>query len=161
MTAEILKNPDRRRLLALAGGALGLMLMPDLLRAAVAKLPTYPMKAFNTPKVDEVLQLAFDGRKVTPSDKVKLTAPEIAANGAVVPVSAETTLPKVTRMAFMVDGNPYALASDYVLPAGTEPYVSNRIKMKKTSNVIALVESDGKLYSATKKVKVTVGGCGG
>jgi sulfur-oxidizing protein SoxY len=72
-----------------------------------------------------------------------------------------TTLPNVTSIAFIVAENPSALAASYKIPEGTVPAVANRLKMAKTSNVIALVEAGGKLYSATKEVKVTVGGCGG
>jgi sulfur-oxidizing protein SoxY len=61
----------------------------------------------------------------------------------------------------MVKENPYVLAASYKIPAGTNAAVSNRLKMAKTSQVVAVVESDGKLYSASKEVKVTVGGCGG
>ena len=78
-----------------------------------------------------------------------------------VPVSATTTLTDVTSIAFFVSENPNALAARYQIPQGTAPSVANRLKMAKTCNVIAIVESGGKLYSATKEVKVTVGGCGG
>ena len=61
----------------------------------------------------------------------------------------------------MVTENPYALAASYKIPEGTVPAVSNRLKMAKTTNVVAIVESGGRFYSATKEVKVTVGGCGG
>ena len=96
-----------------------------------------------------------------PSDKVKLDAPEIAENGAVVPVSVSTTLADVTSISFLVADNPNALAASYRIPPGTMPSVANRLKMAKTSNVTAIVEAGGKLYSATREVKVTVGGCGG
>jgi sulfur-oxidizing protein SoxY len=95
------------------------------------------------------------------SDKVKLDAPEIAENGAVVPISVATTLTDVTSISFLVADNPNALAASYNIPPGTIPSVANRLKMAKTSNVTAIVEAGGKLYSATKEVKVTVGGCGG
>ena len=67
----------------------------------------------------------------------------------------------MTSIAFLVSENPFALAASYKIPAGTLPNVANRMKMAKTSNVIAVVEAGGKLYSANKEVKVTVGGCGG
>ena len=67
----------------------------------------------------------------------------------------------VTSISFLVAENPNALAASYQIPPGTMPSVANRLKMAKTSNVIAIVEAGGKLYSATKEVKVTVGGCGG
>jgi len=79
----------------------------------------------------------------------------------VVPIAVTTTLPDVTSISFFANENPNALAATYVIPAGTLPAVANRLKMAKTCNVIAIVESGGKLYSATKEVKVTVGGCGG
>ena len=67
----------------------------------------------------------------------------------------------VTSISFLVGDNPTALAAFYRIPPATTPGVANRLKMAKTSNVIAIVEAGGKLYSATKEVKVTVGGCGG
>jgi sulfur-oxidizing protein SoxY len=79
----------------------------------------------------------------------------------VVPIAVTTTLEGVTSISFLVSENPNALAASYVIPEGTLPSVANRLKMQKTSNVIAIVEAGGKLYSAAKEVKVTVGGCGG
>src|ERR1700710_2739411 len=104
---------------------------------------------------------ALYGKAAEASDKVKLDAPEIAENGAVVPISVSSTLADVTSISILVAENPNALAASYKIPAGTMPSVANRLKMAKTSNVIAVVEAGGKLYSATKEVKVTVGGCGG
>lgn len=152
-------NLERRRLLVMAGGALGLIATAGLARAG--DIPAYPVAAFDAKKEDEALKDVFGNNTVTPSDKITLTAPDIAENGAVVPVTVESTLPKVTRIAFIAPANPYALVADFIIPDGSEAYVSNRIKMGKTSDVIAIVESDGKLYSAKKSVKVTVGGCGG
>src|SRR5450756_957339 len=120
----------------------------------------YPDDAFKQ-KSDADAIKALYGRAAELSDKVKLDAPEIAENGAVVPISVSTTLADVTSISFLVSENPNALAASYRIPAGTMPTVANRLKMAKTSNVIAIVEAGGKLYSATKEVKVTVGGCGG
>ena len=78
-----------------------------------------------------------------------------------VPISVTTTLADVTSISFLVSENPVALVASYKIPAGTLPNVANRIKMARTSNVIVVVEAGGKLYSAAKEVKVTVGGCGG
>jgi sulfur-oxidizing protein SoxY len=75
-------------------------------------------------------------------------------------ITPTTAIPS-EMVSFIVAENPSALAASYKVPEGTVPAVANRLKMAKTSNVIALVESGGKLYSATKEVKVTVGGCGG
>ena len=78
-----------------------------------------------------------------------------------VPISVSSTLPDVTSISILVAENPNALAASYMIPAGTLPSVANRLKMAKTTNVIAVVEAGGKLYSTSKEVKVTVGGCGG
>jgi len=128
--------------------------------AIAAANDKYPENAFKQ-KSDADAIKALYGRTAEASDKVKLDAPEIAENGSVVPVSVTTTLAGVTSISFFVSENPNALAASYVIPEGTLPSVSNRLKMAKTCNVIAIVESEGKLFSATKEVKVTVGGCGG
>jgi sulfur-oxidizing protein SoxY len=120
----------------------------------------YPEDAFKAKSDADAIKSLY-GKTAEPSDKVKLDAPEIAENGSVVPISVTTTLADVTSISFLVSENPNALAASYKIPAGTLPSVANRLKMAKTSNVIAIVEAGGKLYSATKEVKVTVGGCGG
>jgi sulfur-oxidizing protein SoxY len=120
----------------------------------------YPEEAFKQKGDADAIKSLY-GMTAEPSDKVKLDAPEIAENGAVVPISVTTTLTDVTSISFLVAENPNALAASYRIPPQTLPAVSNRLKMAKTSNVIAIVEAGGKLYSATKEVKVTVGGCGG
>jgi sulfur-oxidizing protein SoxY len=120
----------------------------------------YPEEAFKQKSDADAIKSLY-GKAPEPSDKVKLDAPEIAENGAVVPVSVSTTLADVTSISFLVAENPVALVASYKIPAGTVPSIANRIKMAKTSNVIVVVEAGGKLYSATKEVKVTVGGCGG
>ncbi|HTO64815.1 MAG TPA: thiosulfate oxidation carrier protein SoxY [Bradyrhizobium sp.] len=130
------------------------------LPAAEAAGDKYPEDAFRQ-KSDADAIKALYGRSADASDQIKLDAPEIAENGGVVPISVMTTLPGVTSISFLVSENPNALAASYVIAEGTVPSVANRLKMAKTSNVIAIVEANGKLYSATKEVKVTVGGCGG
>jgi sulfur-oxidizing protein SoxY len=120
----------------------------------------YPADAFKQKSDADAIKSLY-GKTAEPSDKDKLDAPEIAENGGVVPISVSTTLADVTSISFLVSENPNALAASYRIPAGTMPSVANRLKMAKTSNVIAIVEAGGKLYSATKEVKVTVGGCGG
>jgi sulfur-oxidizing protein SoxY len=120
----------------------------------------YPEEAFKQ-KSDADAIKALYGKTAEPSDKVKLDAPEIAENGGVVPITVSSSLADVTSISILVAENPNALAASYKIPAGTLPSLANRLKMAKTTNVIAIVEAGGKLYSATKEVKVTVGGCGG
>jgi sulfur-oxidizing protein SoxY len=128
--------------------------------AHAAANDAYPDAAFKVKGADGAIQALY-GKPAEKSDKVRMDAPEIAENGAVVPVSVTTSLPDVTSIAIFVAENPNALAASYRIPAGTMPSVANRLKMAKTSNVIAVVEAGGKLYSASKEIKVTIGGCGG
>ena len=132
----------------------------ELMPAFAAANDKYPEDAFKQKSSDDAIKALY-GKTAEASDKVKLDAPEIAENGAVVPVGVSSTLPDVTSISILVAENPNALAASYKIPAGTIPNVANRLKMAKTTNVIAVVEAGGKLYSATKEVKVTVGGCGG
>lgn len=156
--------PATRRLILQGAGAValvGLGAIPFGMGAAFAAAnDKYPEEAFKAKGEADAIKALY-GRTAEPSDKVKLDAPEIAENGAVVPISVSTTLADVTSISFLVSENPNALAASYKIPAGTMPSVANRLKMAKTSNVIAIVEAGGKLYSAIKEVKVTVGGCGG
>jgi sulfur-oxidizing protein SoxY len=131
-----------------------------LMPAFAAANDKYPEAAFKQKSSDDAIKALY-GKTAEPSDKVKLDAPEIAENGAVVPISVSSTLADVTSISILVVENPNALAASYKIPAGTVPSVANRLKMARTSNVIAVVEAGGKVYSATKEVKVTVGGCGG
>lgn len=136
----------------------GVSLMTDAHAAADAK--AWPDKAFSAKGEADALKALY-GKTGEPSDKVNLDAPEIAENGAVVPIAVASTLPNVTGIAILVLENPNTLAAAYKIPEGTEASVASRLKMAKTSKVMAVVESGGKLYTATKEVKVTVGGCGG
>jgi sulfur-oxidizing protein SoxY len=152
-----------RRLILQGAGAtalIGLGNLPFLAPALAAANDKYPEEAFKAKNEADAIKALY-GKSPEPSDKVKMDAPEIAENGAVVPISVSTTLADVTSIAFLVSENPVALVATYKIPAGTAPGVANRIKMARTSNVIVVVEAGGKLYSATKEVKVTVGGCGG
>jgi sulfur-oxidizing protein SoxY len=152
-----------RRLILQGAGAVvlvGLGNLPFLAPALAAANDKYPEEAFKAKNETDAIKALY-GKAAEASDKVKMDAPEIAENGAVVPVAVTTTLADVTSISFLVHENPVVLVASYKIPAGTVPSVANRIKMAKTSNIIVVVEAGGKLYSATKEVKVTVGGCGG
>jgi sulfur-oxidizing protein SoxY len=166
MTMKV--SPDasgrtRRTILkgAVAGGLAGLTLgsfpFPAL---ADADAKQWPQDAFRQKSEADALKALY-GKPAEASDKVSLDAPEIAENGAVVPIAVDSSLPNVTGVALLVLENPFTLAAAYKIPEGTKPAVASRLKMAKTTKVVAVVESGGKLYSATKEVKVTVGGCGG
>jgi sulfur-oxidizing protein SoxY len=154
--------PSTRRLILQGAVSVALVGLGNLPfgPALAAANDKYPEDAFKQKSDSDAIKSLY-GKTVEPSDKVKLDAPEIAENGAVVPISVSSSLPDVTSISILVADNPNALAASYKIPAGTLPSVANRLKMAKTTNVIAIVEAGGKLYSATKEVKVTVGGCGG
>jgi sulfur-oxidizing protein SoxY len=164
MTTSRSSFPVTRRLVLRGAGSvalagLGIISLSPAMAFAAAN-DRYPEAAFKQKDGNEAIKLLYD-RIAEPSDKIKLDAPEIAENGAVVPISVTTTLADVTSISFLVPENPNPLAAYYRLPPGTMPSVANRLKMAKTTNVLAIVEAGGRLYSVTKEVKVTVGGCGG
>jgi sulfur-oxidizing protein SoxY len=149
-------NLQRRSLMQMTA-LVGLMASAGLMTQAEAA--QWDKAAFEAKSVDDVVK-ALGGVAPTESDKVSLRAPDIAENGAVVPVGVESSL-NATQMAILVEKNPSALAAMFILPAGAEAWASTRVKMGQTSNVIALVKSDGKWFMSSKEVKVTLGGCGG
>jgi sulfur-oxidizing protein SoxY len=95
------------------------------------------------------------------SDQVSVVSPDIAENGAVVPVGATSKLANTTEIYLIVEKNPTPLSCAFFIPAGTAADVQTRLKMGQSTNVVAVVKADGKLFSATKETKVTLGGCGG
>jgi len=128
----------------------------------VSALAKWAEKAFNATKLDEAIKILWPDATLEKSDKVRLKAPEIAENGAVVPVTIASDLPNVKSMAIFVEKNPSPLTSKFDLFKDTKPEFSLRIRMGETSKVIAAVETtDGKVYYTEKEVKVTIGGCGG
>ena len=115
--------------------------------------------AFELKTMDEVLK-ALGG---TPADSkdITITSPDIAENGAVVPIAVTSNLPKTQEIYIVVEKNPLPLTAGFVIPEGTDAFVSTRVKMGQSANVHVIVKADGKLYSARKETKVTLGGCGG
>ncbi len=95
------------------------------------------------------------------SGQVKIKAPDIAENGAVVPVTVSSSIFGVNKITLLTEKNGTPLTAIFNLAKNSEAYVSTRIKMGKTSNIIAVVKAGGKFYKAHKEVKVTIGGCGG
>lgn len=116
--------------------------------------------AFATRSLNDTVK-ALGGTTATESKDIVINSPDIAENGAVVPFTISSKLPKTEQLALLVEKNPNVLAASFNIPQGTEPSVNTRVKMGGTSNVIALVKADGKFYYTTKEVKVTLGGCGG
>nr|WP_211187419.1 thiosulfate oxidation carrier protein SoxY [Achromobacter sp. Bel] len=159
MTQHI--DRQRRRVVGL-GTVLSLAVAAGLLRPsqAWAVQADWNKQAFDAKSMQDVIK-AMGGGEAVPSDQITLLAPDIAENGAVVPVGAVSKLPNTEQISILVTKNPNALAASFTLPAGTEPEVATRVKMGQTSDVYALVKADGKYYTAHKEIKVTLGGCGG
>jgi sulfur-oxidizing protein SoxY len=154
-------DQQRRDVLRL-GTVLSLAVVAGVLRPEQARAAQeeWNKKAFDGHTVDDVIK-AYGGASAADSDKLALTAPDIAENGAVVPVSVVSHLPKTTQLSILVPNNPNALAATFDFPEGALPEVSTRIKMGKTSAIYVLAQADGKFYTTHKEVKVTLGGCGG
>jgi sulfur-oxidizing protein SoxY len=159
--AATLADAHRRTALR-AGGSLGLvgvlttlgLLDPSTVHAE------WTRAGFDAKSVGQALNEAGLGGAAD-STQIQLDAPEIAENGAVVPIKVSTELARVDRIAILVEKNPNILSSVFELPEGTEASIVTRVKMAETCRVIAAVRSDGKVYLASKEVKVTLGGCGG
>ena len=155
-------NHARRDVLKTGSGitVLGLLFAAGFLKPGDAIAAEWNKDAFNTKNLADTLK-AMGGGTVTDSKDIAMTAPDIAENGAVVPVALTSNIPKTESIAILVEKNPSMLAASFDLSAGTEPMISTRIKMAQTSNVYALVKADGKFYATAKEIKVTLGGCGG
>lgn len=143
-------------------GAFGLLAAAGLLTTeeAFAQQQAWNKAAFETKNLNDAVK-ALGGSAPVESKDIAITAPDIAENGAVVPVGVTSKIPKTQAVYVLVEKNPNVLAAGFNIPAGTEPNISTRIKMGQTSNVYAVVKADGKFYVASKEVKVTLGGCGG
>jgi len=145
---------------SLATGAVGMAVGTGLLTPRVS-LAAWTKAAFEAKDVAGATSALYGSSSMDKSDKIKIKAPDIAENGAVVPVSVTTSIDGVSSISLFADKNATPLTADFVLGPSTEGYVSTRIKMGKTANVIAVVKAGDKLYSSSKEVKVTIGGCGG
>ena len=137
-------------------------LLPATARAqAQAQATTWDKAAFEAKSLAEVVK-ALGGQAPTANAGVTLSGPDIAENGAVVPVGCASTLPGVKRLAILVEKNPNALAAVFDVTDAVEPNFNTRVKMGQSSNVYAVAfMGDGRVLFAQKEIKVTLGGCGG
>ncbi|WP_122894054.1 thiosulfate oxidation carrier protein SoxY [Arcobacter peruensis] len=148
---------NRRNFLSLGLGAFAISMAPSTL-SAINFRETKP-KAWTATKVDEAIKEVFGTSTVT-EGKIKLKAPDIAENGAVIPITVSTKLNAKT-VAIFQDANPETAVAVFTVPENGIIDYSVRIKMAKTGTVTVVADVDGKLVSASKLVKVTIGGCGG
>jgi sulfur-oxidizing protein SoxY len=149
----------RREMLAGSAAVAAALIAAGVLPAQ-AQTP-WNKAAFDAKAIDDVLK-ALGAAKPVESKDITLGAPDIAENGAVVPISASSSLPDVKRLVFLVEKNPTTLAGSFELSDAVETNVATRVKMAQTSNVYAVAMlGDGRTLYAKKEVKVTLGGCGG
>ena len=116
--------------------------------------------AFDAHALPEVLK-AIGASSVVESDKIELRAPEIAENGAIVPVEITSRIPGTESIYIIADKNSQPLVAEFDFTGAIDPFISTRIKMGETSKVRVIVKAGGKFYATTRDVKVTIGGCGG
>jgi len=143
-------------ILATSGAmALGTTVLPT------AVMADWPKQAFDANTVDEIILALFESHDVEESQKININAPKIAENGKVVPIEIKADFLSVDSITIIGDKNPIPLIGQFNFFDNAEGYVKTRVKLAGTSNVVAVVKAEGKLYVARRSVKVTLGGCGG
>lgn len=144
-------NNTRRSLLA----ALGLLLLKPL-----AALAAWNQEAFGAKSAADALK-SLGAASPAPSKDIVIEAPQIAENGAVVPIEISSNLPGTSSIAVLIEKNPFPLTGKFDFKEGALPFVKLNVKMGETSDVRVIALAGGKSFVATREIKVTVGGCGG
>ncbi len=142
-------NRLRRTFLKLSG----------LVTGGAAIAATWNKNGFESKALADAMK-SLGAAGATESKDIVITAPDIAENGAVVPIAVTSKIPNTQSISILAEKNPFPLSSTFDIANGAEGYVSTRLKLGETSNVRAVVKADGKFYTAVKEVKVTIGGCG-
>jgi len=155
---------ETRRDIMKAGGSLTLLSLvaaAGWLGSGDALAADWNKAAFETKSLDETLKALGGSSSMQSKDIAFVATPDIAENGAVVPIGVASAIPHTESIAILIEKNPNMLAAVFEIPPGTDPAINTRVKMGQSSNVYALVKADGKYYVASKEIKVTLGGCGG
>jgi sulfur-oxidizing protein SoxY len=152
-------NPLRRSFLgnALGAGALAVAAVSGLLKSGLAL--AWNKAGFQSRAVADALK-SLGATDLVASKDIVITAPDIAENGAVVPVAVTSRIPNTQQISILAEKNPFPLAATFDVSGSGEGYVSTRLKMGETNDVWAVVKAGGRFYVAKKEVKITVGGCG-
>ncbi len=155
-------NTYRRNILkgASAASVVTIAAAAGLLRPVTAFAADWNKAGFEAKDLGSALS-SIGGGSAAASGDISIKAPDIAENGAVVPVEITSTIPGIESIAVIGEKNGFPLIADFKLMNGATGYISTRVKLGATSNVVAVVKAGGKTYKAHKEVKVTVGGCGG
>lgn len=152
-------NMQRRSFLTMSASMLAVATTAALWPLRALAQWTRVDAAFEAKAMDAVF--ASLGGTPEPSSEITFMTPEIAENGAVVPVSVTSKIPGTDQIAILVEMNPNPLVAMFMIPEGTEPMVSTRVKVAQTCKLHAAVHAGGKWYSTSRETKVTLGGCGG
>ncbi len=151
----------KRRLMlkgSLAASAVGVAVSAGLLTARDV-LADWNESAFRSEDLSSALSELLGSDAHEPSDEIGLQAPDNAENSAAVRVTVESEMKGVDSIALVATGNRYPLIAWFELGERAQPFISTNIKMAESADVVALMKTGDRLYSATKAVKVTVGGC--
>jgi len=148
---DLLKAGTALAALAAFGGAL---LKPEAARAA------WNQAAFQAKSAQDAMR-ALGMHDAAESKDIEIRAPDIAENGAVVPIDVTSNIPGTTSISVFIEKNPFPYTGTFDFAAGTVPYVHLRAKLGTSTPVRIVVAANGKYYTAAKEVKVTIGGCGG
>jgi sulfur-oxidizing protein SoxY len=140
---------------------IGGMLSLIALSVAPLKLLARTAMAFKATELDAVYAELFGDIEMIESSEVKMRIPDIAENGAVVPVSISTSVENVKSIHVIIEQNPNPLSASFELTDSSPADISTRVKMGKSSIVRAMVQTSDKVYMTHQEVKVTIGGCGG
>ena len=151
---------DRRREWLKAAGALGAVLVAGLLRPVAALAATWNKDAFAAKSAADALKSLGTSDPAASSDIV-IEAPQIAENGAVVPIEVTSKIAGTTSIAVLIEKNPFPLVGKFDFMEGALPFVKLNVKMGETSDVRVVATAGGRNYVATREIKVTIGGCGG
>jgi sulfur-oxidizing protein SoxY len=151
---------SRREFLKASGGVVTMLLAAGFLKPEDVYAQEWSKAAFDSKNLEDLIRV-LGGSGAAESADVAIVAPDIAENGAVVPIGVASKLDDTEAIAILVEKNPNVLAAMFQIPEGTLPDVQTRVKMAQTSNVFALVKAGGKFHYAAKEIKITLGGCGG
>lgn len=158
-----MRHSRKRRTLLKSGGAgcvWAALAAVGWLKPGTAAAQSWNKDAFETHALADARK-ALGAEVAQNGDIAFVQTPEIAENGAVVPVGVTSRIAGTDAIAILIEKNPNPLAAVFDIPQGTDPSINVRVKMAQTSNVYALVRADGRYYVASKEIKVTLGGCGG
>jgi sulfur-oxidizing protein SoxY len=154
-------NPARRRTLRTLGLGCAWIagISAGLLRAGHAVAAAWNKPGFEAKAVADVLK-SLGASSVTESRDIVITAPDIAENGAEVPVTVTSRIPNTVAISLIAEKNPFPLVATFEFEPGIEPFVSLRIKVAETARLRCVVKADGRFFGAAREVKITLGGCG-